>query len=331
MKTTIYSTHKFEEPYIIKANNGKHQLKLLEIRLTEETAVLAKGSKTVSLFTGDDASENVLKKLNAIGVENIALRSAGFNNVDLKKASELGIKVARVPAYSPYAIAEHTLALILALNRKLIKAHNRVREQNFSLNGLTGFDLNGKTVGVIGTGKIGTVLVKILHGFGCNIIAQDVFEDKNLIDKYGVKYVDCETLCKQADIISLHVPLIPSTKHLINAKHIKLMKKGVMLINTSRGGLVDTKAVIKGLKSEKIGYFGMDVYEEEEGLFFEDHSEDILQDDVIARLMTFKNVLITSHQAFLTETALTNIADTTIYNLDCFEKQALSGNEVRID
>jgi len=248
--------------------------------------------------------------------------------VDLAKAAELDMKVARVPAYSPYAIAEHTMALILALNRKLIKAHNRVRDQNFSLNGLTGFDLNRKTVGVIGTGKIGAVLVKILHGFGCNILVHDIVEDENLINLYGVRYTDCETICKQSDIISLQVPLTASTKHLIDAKHISLMKQGVMLINTSRGGLVDTKAVIEGLKSKKIGYFGIDVYEEEEGLFFEDHSENILQDDVIARLMTFNNVLITSHQAFLTETALTNIAETTIYNLDCFEKGKVSGNEI---
>lgn len=331
MKTTIFSTHKFEEPYLVKANNDKHHLKLLESRLTEETAILAAGSKTISLFTGDDASANVLEKLNAIGIQNIALRSAGFNHVDLAKATELDIRVARVPAYSPYAIAEHTMALILALNRKLIKAHNRVRDQNFSLNGLTGFDLNGKTVGVIGTGKIGSVFVKILHGFGCKILVQDIVEDENLINFYNVSYTDCETICKESDIISLHVPLTPSTKHLINAKHISMMKHGVMLINTSRGGLVDTKAVIEGLKTKKIGYFGIDVYEEEEGLFFEDHSDDILQDDVIARLMTFNNVLITSHQAFLTETALTNIAETTIYNLDCFEKQILSGNEVTID
>ncbi len=328
MKTTIFSTHKFEESYLVKANNSKHQLKLLESRLTTETAILAKGYETVSLFTGDDASAKVLEKLSALGVKYIALRSAGFNHVDLKRASELGIKVARVPAYSPYAIAEHTMALILALNRKLIKAHNRVRDQNFSLNGLTGFDLNGKTVGVIGTGKIGAILIKILYGFGCKILAQDVTEDKNLINSYDVSYTDSETICKQADIISLHVPLVPSTKHLINDKHISFMKQGVMLINTSRGGLVDTKAVIEGLKTKKIGYFGIDVYEEEEGLFFEDHSEDILQDDVIARLMTFNNVLITSHQAFLTETALTNIAETTIYNLDCFEKGKVSGNEV---
>ena len=331
MKTTVFSTHKFEEPYLVKANNDKHQLKLLESRLTEETAILAMGSEAVSLFTGDDASAHILEKLSSVGVKYIALRSAGFNHVDLEKVAEMNMKVARVPAYSPYAIAEHTLALILALNRKIIRAHNRVREQNFSLNGLTGFDLNGKTVGVIGTGKIGAVLVKILHGLGCKILAQDVAEDKNLIDSYDVIYTNCTTICKQADIISLHVPLTPSTQHLIDKEHIALMKEGVMLINTSRGGLVDTKAVIEGLKSGKIGYFGIDVYEEEEGLFFEDHSEDILQDDVIARLMTFPNVLITSHQAFLTETALTNIAETTIYNLDCFDKAVLSGNEISVN
>ncbi|AYN67226.1 2-hydroxyacid dehydrogenase [Euzebyella marina] len=328
MKTTVFSTHKFEESYLTSANDGKHELRLLEERLSEHTVPLAKGSEAISLFTGDDASANILKKLGAFEVKYIALRSAGYNHVDMEKANEMNIKVARVPAYSPYAIAEHTVALILALNRKLIRAHSRVREQNFSLNGLTGFDLNGKIVGVMGTGKIGAVLIKILHGFGCKILAYDVNKDEDLVEKFGARYTDCKTLCSEADIISLHVPLTSETRHIINAEQIGVMKKGVMLINTSRGGLVDTKAVIEGLKTEKVGYFGMDVYEEEEGLFFEDHSDEILQDDVIARLMTFKNVLITSHQAFLTDTALTNIADTTVYNLDCFEKQIESGNEV---
>jgi len=320
MKTTVFSTHKFEEPYLVKANDGKHQLKLLESRLTEETAMLATGSKAVSLFTGDDASAHILEKFNAFGIKYIALRSAGFNHVDLLKVAELDMKVARVPAYSPYAIAEHTMALILALNRKLIKANNRVREHNFSLNGLTGFDLNGKTVGVIGTGKIGSVLIKILHGFGCNILAQDIEENKDLIDKYGVIYTDCATLCKHADIISLHAPLKASTKHLIDAKHIALMKTGVMLINTSRGGLVDTKAVIQGLKTKKIGYLGLDVYEEEEQLFFEDLSQGVINDDQFMRLTTFHNVLITGHQAFFTAEALTNIAETTLANIDAFER-----------
>tara|TARA_R110002072_G_scaffold35405_1_gene104833 strand:- start:2591 stop:3586 length:996 start_codon:yes stop_codon:yes gene_type:complete len=331
MKTTVFSTHKFEDPHLLSANKGKHELNLLEVRLTESTASLARGTEAISLFTSDDASAVVLEKLKDIGIKYIALRTAGYNNVAVEKAAELGIKVARVPAYSPYAIAEHTMALILALNRKLIRAHNRVRDMNFSLNGLTGFDLNGKTVGVMGTGKIGAILVKILHGFGCDILAYDNSEDGELIEKYGIRYTDCSTICRQADIISLHVPLVPSTKHLIDAKRISLMKPGVMLINTSRGGLVDTKAVIEGLKTGKVGYFGMDVYEEEEGLFFEDHSDEILQDDVIARLMTLSNVLITSHQAFLTDTALTNIADTTIHNLDSFEKGTVSGNEVKIN
>ncbi|SNZ01391.1 2-hydroxyacid dehydrogenase [Flagellimonas pacifica] len=328
MKITVFSTYKFDRPYLEAANGGKHTLNFLEPRLSENTVSLAQDAKAIALFTGDDASSPVLEGLHALGVKYVVLRSAGYNHVDIKKATELGIKVSRVPAYSPYAVAEHTISLILALNRKLVRAHNRIREQNFSLNGLTGFDMNGKTVGVMGTGKIGKILIKILHGFGCKILAYDVKEDKELGEKFGVRFTDCKTLCSEADIISLHVPLTPETKHLIDTEQISHMKKGVMIINTSRGGLVDTKAVIEGLKTGHIGYFGMDVYEEEEGLFFKDHSDEILQDDVIARLMTFNNVLITSHQAFLTKTALKNIAETTIYNLDCFEKQIESGNEV---
>lgn len=247
------------------------------------------------------------------------MRSAGFNHVDLVAAEKLGIGVARVPEYSPYAVAEHTVALLLALNRKLIRANNRVRDLNFSLNGLIGFDVHGKTAGVIGTGKIGTALIKILHGFGCKLIAYDIVENQELMQKYNVKYVSLSTLFQQSDIISLQVPLTPETQYIINPESIAQMKKGVMLLNTSRGDLVDTQAVIQALKTGQIGYFGMDVYEEEEGLFFEDLSEQILQDDVIARLMTFPNVLITSHQAFLTATALKNIADMNIENLDNFD------------
>jgi len=328
MKTTNYSTHKFDKPSLEKANAGKHDIQWLDVRLTEETAILAEGSQAICLFAGDDASASVLEKLQGFGIKYIALRSAGFNHVDLQKAKELGIQVARVPAYSPYAIAEHATALILALNRKLIRANRRVMEQNFSLDGLTGFDLNGKTVGIIGVGKIGAVLVRILDGFGCRILAHDLEPGLELQQKFGLEYVSCEQLCTESDIISLHVPLTEKTRYIINQRKIERMKKGVMLINTSRGGLVDTKAVIAALKTGHIGYFGMDVYEEEEGLFFEDHSEDILQDDTIARLMTFKNVLITSHQAFLTETALQNIAETTIYNLDCFEKKIKNNNEL---
>jgi len=330
MKVALYSIHKFEKEYLLKANGEKHDLILIEARLDDTSVVLSNGCEVVSIFTGDKASATILENLSNQGIRGIALRSAGFNHVDLEKAHELAIRVLRVPAYSPYAIAEHTVALILALNRKLISAHRRIMDLNFSLNGLVGFDLNGKTVGIIGTGKIGSVLAKILHGFGCKIFANDIIENEELKRKYGVEYVDCNSLCRQSDIISLHVPLSESTRYLINEESIKMMKAGVMLINTSRGGLVNTKAVINALKAKHISSFGIDVYEEEEGLFFEDHSENILQDDTIARLMTFKNVLITSHQAFLTDTALTNIANTTIQNIDSLEKGIKSKNELNI-
>lgn len=303
-------------------------MNFLEVRLTEETVSLARGSEAVALFTMDNASDVVLEALHSYGIKFIALRSAGFNHVALKRAAELGIMVARVPAYSPFAVAEHTMALILALNRRLTRAHNRVREMNFSLNGLTGFDMNGKTLGVVGTGKIGSILVKIAHGFGCHLLGFDKYPDASLTETYGLEYTDIERICTESDIVSLHLPLTPETRHLISDKLISRMKRGVMLINTSRGGLVDTRAVIGGLKSGQIGYLGLDVYEEEDGLFFEDHSDDIVQDDMISRLLTFNNVLITSHQAFLTDTALRNIAETTIYNLDCFEAGKASGNEV---
>ena len=328
MKIAIYSSHKFEQPFLEQANNGNHEMHFLNVKLSSETAMLSAGFEASSLFVSDDASASILEILHQQGIRFIALRTAGFNNIDLSKAKELGIRVARVPAYSPFAVAEHAVALMLALNRKLIRSHYRVMEQNFSLDGLTGFDMNGKTVGIIGTGKIGAVIARILYGFGCRLLAFDKQENEEIKQKYQVEYTDCKSLCRQSDIITLHVPLNEQTKHIINKSCINYMKPRVMLINTSRGALVDAKAVIEGLKTKKIGYFGIDVYEEEEGLFFEDHSEDILQDDVIARLMTFSNVLITSHQAFLTETALTNIAETTIYNLDCFEKEVNSGNEV---
>ncbi|HKH59809.1 MAG TPA: 2-hydroxyacid dehydrogenase, partial [Flavitalea sp.] len=254
---------------------------------------------------------------------------AGYNNVNLEKANQLGIRVARVPAYSPYAVAEHAVALMLALNRKLIRASNRVHELNFSLDGLTGFDMNGKTAGLVGTGQIGSVVARILHGFGCKILAVDQVRNEELTEKYEVKYTNYDTLYSESDIITLHVPLLPETRYLINGESMAKMKRGVMLINTSRGGLVNTKDVITGLKSGHIGYFGIDVYEEEAGLFFEDHSEGIVQDDVIARLLSFRNVLITSHQAFLTQTALQNIADTTFYNLDCFARDAVCKNEIK--
>ncbi len=328
MKVAVFNTHKFEKEYLVNANNGKNELRLLDTYLTIDTPDLAKGCKAVCIFTEDLASAPVLDRLHALGVKFIALRSAGYNNVDVSHAKKLGMRVVRVSDYSPNAIAEFTVAIILALNRKLIRSHYRIMEMNFSLDGLVGFDMNGKTVGIIGTGKIGRIVAKILHGFGCKILAYDVVTDQTLINAYGVIYTDMDTLCKQSDIITLHAPLNKKTHYIINEKQIAKMKKGVMLINTGRGGLVKTHDVIDGLKSQQIGFFGMDVYEEEKGLFFEDHSEDILQDDMIARLMTLRNVMITSHQAFLTDTALKNIAKTTMENLECLEKGLLCKNEV---
>lgn len=328
MKTVVYSARNFEKDFLTEANNGRHELEFIELSLNKQTVSFAAGATAASIFVNDDASETILEKLNELGIKHLALRSAGFNHVNLDKAKELGIRVARVPAYSPYAVAEHSVALMLTLNRKLIRANSRVRDLNFSLEGLTGFDMNGKTVGIIGTGQIGALVAKILHGFGCKLIAVDTYENTSLTEKYGLTYTNYDTLYEQSDIITLHTPLIPETHHLINAESIAKMKRNVMLINTSRGGLVNSKDAIKGLKSGKIGYLGLDVYEEESGLFFIDHSEDILQDDVIARLLTFPNVLITSHQAFLTDTALQNIATTTIHNLDCFEQGSVCENEL---
>ncbi|HEY4656432.1 MAG TPA: 2-hydroxyacid dehydrogenase [Cyclobacteriaceae bacterium] len=329
MQVLFYSTHKFEKEYL-KEFICDQKLLLLETRLTLETARLAQGSQAVSIFVNDDASAPVLQKLSEAGIKYLALRSAGFNHVDLNKAAALGMRVGRVPEYSPAAIAEHTVALMLALNRKLVRASNRVRDLNFSLDGLTGFDMAGKTVGVIGTGKIGSVVVRILNGFDCKILAFDPHQNEELKVRYNVNYTDCMRLCEQSDIITLHLPLTKQSRYIISKACIDSMKPGAMLINTSRGGLVNTKEVIDALKTGKIGYFGMDVYEEEEGLFFEDHSDDILQDDVIARLMTFQNVIITSHQAFLTREALVKIAETTRYNLECWEKGVASENELRI-
>lgn len=328
MKTAIFSTHKFEKESLLAAAKNKHELLFLEPSLSAVTSLLANSCDAVCIFVNDEASKDVLGKLAEMGIKYMLLRSAGFNHVDLEAAHALGIRVARVPEYSPYAIAEHTIALMLSLNRKLVKAHNRIREMNFSLDGLTGFDMHGKTVGIIGTGKIGKIVAEILRGFQCNILAYDLYEDQLWAKEKNVKYVPLEELCRQSDILSLHAPLTEHTKYMLNRDTIAKMKKGVMVINTSRGALVNTKDIIVALKTGQIGYLGLDVYEEEKGLFFEDHSEDILQDDVIARLLSFPNVLITSHQAFLTDTALQNIADTSIHNLDCFEKNMDCENEL---
>ena len=328
MKISVYSTHKFEKNYLEVAFNGRHDVKYINTSLSIGTAPLAEGSQAISIFVNDDASATVLQILAKMGIRFLVLRSAGYNNVDLAAAKQLDIKVARVPEYSPYAVAEHTVALMLALNRKLIRAHNRVLDQNFSLDGLVGFDMHGKTAGIIGAGKIGRIVAKILYGFGCHLLVYDKIENDELKSNYEAVYTDCITLCEQSDIITLHAPLTPETKYFIDKACISKMKTGVMLINTSRGSLINTKEVIRALKTGKIGHLGLDVYEEESSLFFEDHSEEILKDDMIARLMTFNNVLITSHQGFLTDTALKNIAGTTVTNLDNFDKNITGPNEL---
>ncbi len=328
MKTAIFSAHAFEKEIFEQESKGRHSLLWIDAQLSEATAIMAQGCAAVCIFVNDDGSAAVLRKLYEGGTRFLVLRSAGYNHVDLKTAQELNMRVAYVPEYSPYAVAEHAVALMMALNRKLVRAHSRIRECNFSLNGLTGFDMHGKTVGIIGFGKIGKVLANILLGFGCRVLAFDPKPDPQWQESGKVDFTDVDTICRDADIISLHAPLTPDTKYLIAKERIAWMKRGVMLINTSRGGLVHTRDVIDALKSGQIGYLGLDVYEEERGLFFEDHSDELLQDDVIARLTTFPNVLITAHQAFLTDTALHNIAETTIGNLDDFAAGRTCAQEI---
>lgn len=299
-------------------NDDSFQLIAIESPLNEQTASAAAGCKVVCIFVNDEAHEPVIARLAELGVELIALRCAGFNNVDLEACQKYGISVVRVPAYSPHAVAEHTVALMLMLNRHLHQAYLRNRAGAFILDGLTGFDMHGKTVGVIGTGKIGQCVVEILTGFGCRVLAYDVQENPEVASLPQTKYVDLDELLSQSDVITLHVPLFEETYHLINKETIACMKPGVMLINTSRGGLVETVSLIDGLKTGQIGYAGLDVYEEEAGIFFHDISNQVLDDDVLARLMTFNNVVITSHQAFLTNEALDNIAETTYANIEEF-------------
>jgi D-lactate dehydrogenase len=289
---------------------------------------LAAGCQAVCSFVNDRVDAAALQTLHDVGVRFIALRCAGFNHVDLAAAHALGIRIARVPEYSPYAVAEHAVALILSLNRKIPKAHARVREGNFTLDGLEGFDLHGKTVAVIGTGRIGQVLAQIMRGFGCEVLLVDLYPNEAFARDTGCTYVSLDEAYRRADIISLHVPLTPDTLHVIDPGAIARMKPGVMLINTGRGGLIDTKALIGGLKSGRIGAAGLDVYEEEAGIFFCDLSDAVIQDDLLARLMTFPNVLITAHQAFLTREALHNIAETTLANLTAFASGAAMANEV---
>lgn len=317
MRVAIFNTKPYEKEMFVEANKERHELVFLETHLSESTALLAEGFPAVCAFVNDDLSAPVLEQLAGKGVSYIALRSAGFNHIDLHAAEKLNLTVARVPAYSPYAVAEHTVGLMLTLNRKLHRAHQRVREGNFALAGLMGFDFHGKSAGVIGTGKIGRIVVRILSGFGMTVYANDMYQDPECL-ALGVEYVSLPELLSLSDIVSLHCPLTPDTHHLINTSTLQEMRDGVMLINTSRGGLIDTAAIVEALKQGKIGYLGLDVYEEEGDLFFEDLSDTIIKDDTFTRLLTFPNVLITAHQAFFTREALTNIVETTLMNIAGF-------------
>jgi len=324
VKIIFYDAKKYDIESFTKANNSfDYELKFLEFKLTIESAELARGYDAVCVFVNDIVTKEIIDKLTSFGVKIIALRCAGYNNIDFQAAFEK-IHVARVPSYSPYAVAEHAIALIMTLNRKTHKAYNRTKESNFNIGGLTGFDLYQKTVGVIGTGKIGQKFINIAKGFGMKVLAYDKFQTEGL----NVTYTDLETLYKESDIISLHCPLLKDTEHIINGESIKKMKDGVMLINTSRGGLINAKDLINGLKTRKIGSAGLDVYEEEADYFFEDFSNDMVSDDILARLISFPNVLITSHQAFLTNEALKNIADTTLQNIKNFSLGLEDYNEI---
>lgn len=314
MKICMFSSKSYDQKYFNLVKDHSFDVTYLSPPLNEATAVLAQGYKVVCCFVNDLLDTAVLIKLKEIGVELIALRCSGFNNVDIKTAGELGLVVCRVPEYSPYAVAEHACALVLDLNRNIHRAHNRIRENDYSLDGLLGFDLHGKNVGVIGGGKTGRVFMKIMTGFGCNIFVVDpVLKQKDLEENQLL--VSLDELLEKSDIISLHCPLNSETHHLINTETIKKMKPGVMIINTSRGGLIDTAAIIRGLKTKQIGYLGIDVYEEESALFFEDLSDTFIQDDVFARLQTFPNVTITGHQAFFTKEALQKISEITKSNI----------------
>jgi D-lactate dehydrogenase len=316
MIVAVFDTHHFDRVALEKVNvRFGHDLRFFEARLQPATASLAAGSGAVCAFVNDLLDRPTLMTLHGAGVRLIALRCAGYNNVDLAAARELSLTVTRVPDYSPYAVAEHAVALLLALNRKIPRAHDRVRESNFSLEGLVGFDLHGKTVGVMGTGKIGAVFAKIMAGFGCRVLACDAFPRPDL----PVEYVDPTRLLAECDVISLHVPLLPETRHFLNATTIAQLKPGAIIVNTSRGALIDTQSLVNALKSGQVGGAALDVYEEEAGIFFHDHSNEILQDDVLARLISLPNVLITSHQAFLTHEALANIAESTLSTISAFE------------
>jgi D-lactate dehydrogenase len=334
MRVAMFSAKTYEAESFERANrpDGRvgagHVIDAFDVRLGPQTAALAAGADAVCIFVNDLADGPVLESLAGLGVRHVALRCAGYNNVDLNAAARLGLTVVRVPAYSPNAVAEHTIALILALNRRVYKAYNRVREGNFSLDGLVGFDLAGKTAGVVGTGRIGALVARLLWHFRCEVVCADPSENPR-VTELGMRYVELDELWTRSDLISLNCPLTPETHHLVSASAIARMKPGVMLVNTGRGALVDTVAVIDGLKSGQVGSLALDVYEEEAELFFEDRSAEVITDDVFARLLTFPNVLITAHQGFLTHEALAAIAETTLANLSELDAGIPCSNEVR--
>lgn len=327
MKIAVFNTKPYDVEYLSKYNEHQIEFKFFDVLLNADTVKLTNGYDGICIFVNDQVNAEVVNELAKNKVKLIVLRCAGFNNVDMEAATEKDIKVYRVPSYSPDSVAEHALALIMALNRKTHKAYNRIREGNFSLDRLKGFDLAGKTVGVIGTGKIGAIFSRIMMGIGCTVVAYDKYPSEELA-KSGVSYLPLEDLLSQSDIVSLHCPLMESTKYIINKNTLSQMKDGVMVINTSRGGLINTADTLEALKSGKVGYLGIDVYEQEEQLFFEDLSESIIQDDLIMRLISFPNVLITSHQGFFTEEALQQIAITTLQNIDDFRNAKASSNQV---
>ncbi len=328
MNVAIFSSKPYDKVFFQEANKTYgHSLMFFDPPLNTATATLAMGFEAVCVFVNDHLDQKTLESLSTLGVKLIALRCAGYNNIDLPTAAKHNITVARVPAYSPHGVAEHAVALILALNRRICRANTRVHDGNFALDGLLGFELNGKTVGIMGTGKIGQIFAGIMKGFGCNVLAFDA-RINPAVQALGCTYVSKEELFAKSDIISLHLPLLPETKHTINEASLKLMKNDVMIINTSRGGLIQSACLIEGLKSKKIGYLGLDVYEEEDGMFFEDLSGQLLYDDIFARLLTFPNVLITGHQAFFTQNALINIANTTLLNIHNFRQGGLDSANI---
>ena len=328
MKVAIYSTKNYDRKYfeLVNVKYG-FQLEFFDFQLNERTAKMAEHCDVVCIFVNDDGSRNVLEKLAALGVKMVALRCAGFNNVDLKAAKELGLQVVRVPAYSPEAVAEHTVGLMMTLNRRIHRAYQRTREANFSLEGLIGFNMHGRTVGVIGTGKIGVAVMRILKGFGMRILAYDPFKN-SVAEELGAQYVKLDELYAKSHVITLHCPATPENYHLLNRDAFAQMKDGVMIINTSRGTLIDTQAAIDALKQRKIGALGMDVYENERDLFFEDKPNEVIQDDVFRRLSACHNVLLTGHQAFLTEEALMSISDVTLANIYSLKTGKLCENQV---